>query len=139
MFPNQPPQPPPTGNLPPDGQPSRPNYNHFVTMLALYNLCAPIGEAGKAARRELAPYTHLPPMLGACDMLPPCMLFGPRSWVKEGEGEKQEDQAVGKDGQAAYAQSAQGQMQEGEQEDVWNKVYPTGGLLAALPRDPRSE
>jgi hypothetical protein len=72
-------------------------------------------------------------MLGACDMLPPCMPFGPRLWVKEGEREKQEDQPVGKDGQAAYAQSAQGQTQEGEQEDVGNKVYPTGGPLAGLP------
>jgi hypothetical protein len=103
-------------------------------MPALHNLCAPVGEAGKAARRELATYTHLPPMPGACDMQPPCMSFGPRPWGKEEERKKQEEQPVGKDEQAAYGQPIHGQARESEQEDVWNKVYPTGGPSAGLPR-----
>jgi hypothetical protein len=132
MFPNQQPQPPPNEQPqpPPNEQPQGPKYlsaNHFVTMPSLAHFCEPTTEAGKATRRELATDTHLPPMPNACDTPPSHTPFGPRPWGKE-EEQHPEQPVFG------YGQPKREQPQQGEQEDVWNKVYQTGGPLGALPR-----
>jgi hypothetical protein len=98
-------------------------------MLSLAHLCELKTEADKAARRNLARYTHLLPTPNVYDMLPSHTFFGPRPRGKEEEQQQQPEQPI-----FDYGQPRQEQAQQGEQDDVYNDMYPTKGPLGALPR-----